>query len=69
MMSHSNCLSFACGSLSPWGEGWGEGVVISLSPFGTAPSPGADQIAQFHFCHSGRAGLSPRGEATRELTA
>jgi hypothetical protein len=56
-------LAVAGVPLSPWGEGWGEGAVIDLSILGTPPSPGADAEAQFQFGHSGRAGLSPRGEA------
>jgi hypothetical protein len=66
MMLQGHGRSVARIPLSPWGEGWGEGAVFDLSILGTPPSPGADAALQIQFGHSGRAGLSPRGEAKWE---
>jgi hypothetical protein len=84
MIAQNKCLASARFPLSPWGEGWGEGVV-SISPLHDgiftqqlAPSPGADAEARFQFGHSGRAGLSTswrshashgRGEAKQDCGA
>ena len=48
------------------GEGWGEGAVIDPSMLGTPPSPGAEVGPRFSIDMTGRAGLSPRGEAQHE---
>ena len=47
--------------LSPWGEGWGEGVCIRSFGQQPAPSPGAGAIAVMTES-AGAAPASPQGE-------
>lgn len=50
--------------LSPWGEGQGEGAFSFFEGPASPPSPGAELGFVFHLEYSGRADLSPRGEAS-----
>jgi hypothetical protein len=69
MITIGHYLTVARVPLSPWGEGRGEGAVMKLSFSGTPPSHGADDGLPHFSAVVGRAGLSPRGEATTEQAA